>query len=79
MICGATGGVLDREAFSTQEQILFMCVVALGALLWGLVVGTFVSVIANSNPDRTWFYNTMDALNEFVREPDREPLNCQEP
>ena len=35
----------------------------MGALLWGHVIGTWVSVINNVNPDLKWFRNTMDSLN----------------
>ena len=67
VICGATGGVLDRAAFNVQEQVVFCLVAAVGALLWGQVIGTFVSVIANANSEVQWFRLNMDRLNEFVR------------
>ena len=66
MICGATGGDLHREAFNQQEQIVFAFLIASGALLWGQVIGTFVSVIANADPDTTWFRSTLDSLNRFL-------------
>ena len=66
MICGATGGELQRNAFNAQEQILFAILVIVGALLWGQVIGTFVSVIANARPDLAWFRSTMDQLNAFM-------------
>ena len=66
LICGATGGVLDREKFNVQEQLLLALLAAFGALLWGQVIGTFVSVIANARPDVTWFRSAMDQLNGFM-------------
>lgn len=66
MICGATGGELQRGSFNTQEQVLFALLTVIGALLWGQVIGTFVSVIANASPDLAWFRSTMDQLNSFM-------------
>ena len=66
VICGATGGAIYRDAFNTQEQALFMVLCALGALLWGQVIGTFVSVIANAHPESMWFRSRMDQLNQFM-------------
>ena len=66
MICGAAGYDLEREAFNTQEQLLCSLLVVVGALLWGHVIGTWVSVINNVNPDLKWFRNTMDSLNTFM-------------
>ena len=54
MICGAAGGELEKGMFNTQEQLLFSVLVVLGALLWGHVIGTWVSVINNVNPDLKW-------------------------
>lgn len=58
VICGATGGVLNREMFNVQEQLLLALISSFGALLWGQIIGTFVSVIANVNSDVTWFRAT---------------------
>ena len=66
MICGAAGYDLEREAFNTQEQLLCSLLVVVGALVWGHVIGTWVSVINNVNPDLKWFRNTMDSLNTFM-------------
>ena len=41
-----------------QEQLLFSVIVVIGALLWGHVIGTWVAVINNVNPDLKWFRNT---------------------
>ena len=65
IICGTGGMPLDTENYSRTEQCIFACVVVLGALLWGYVVGTFVSVISNMSPDITWFKLTLDNLNRF--------------
>jgi len=66
MICGATGGPFDREGFDVWEQIIFAFLTAIGALVWGQVIGTVVSVVANANSDVTWFRSTMDELNQFM-------------
>ena len=40
----------------------------LGAMLWGYVVGTFVSVVTTANPDLTWYRGTLDQLNHFIKQ-----------
>ena len=50
----------------TLEHVLFAAVVFTGALVWGYLIGTFVSVLTNSNPDLTWFRTTFDQLNHFM-------------
>lgn len=44
--------------FNVQEQLLLALISSFGALLWGQIIGTFVSVIANVNSDVTWFRAT---------------------
>ena len=45
---------------------MFSMLVVAGSLLWGQVIGTFVTVIGQYNPDLNWFRMTMDALNRFM-------------
>jgi hypothetical protein len=63
---GLAGFDIEPTASSTEEKAVFALIVVMGALLWGQVIGTFVSVIANSSPDLQWFRTTMDHLNRFM-------------
>ena len=62
---GAAGGDLDHKAFNVQENCIYLVLAVLGALLWGYVVGTWVSILTNSNTETRWFHRTMDSLNHF--------------
>ena len=42
IICGATGGPVDREGFDVYEQLLFAILTAIGALVWGQVIDIIV-------------------------------------
>lgn len=66
LICGASGGTYEAESFNTSEQLLFSFVAVVGALVWGFVIGNFISVIHNVNPDTQWFRSTFDSLNHFM-------------
>jgi len=66
IICGTSGGEFSSHAYDTFEHVLFAAVVFTGALVWGYLIGTFVSVLTNSNPDLTWFRTTFDQLNHFM-------------
>ena len=66
VISGTSGGEFANEVYSTAERCVFCLIVVVGALLWGHVIGTFVTVISQYNPDLTWFRTTMDSLNRFM-------------
>mmetsp|Transcript_23740 Transcript_23740/g.47369 ORF Transcript_23740/g.47369 Transcript_23740/m.47369 type:complete len:853 (-) Transcript_23740:227-2785(-) len=66
LICGTSGGEFDGVIYNTVEHVIFATVVYIGSLVWGYVVGTFVSVLANSHPDLIWFRTTLDQLNHFM-------------
>jgi len=66
VITGAVGSSLELRVFNTQEQLVYTVISVVGSLLWGYVIGTWVSVIANTDPGSRWFRQTMDGLNSFM-------------
>lgn len=66
LICSMSGGEIDHFALNTQEQAIYMLMSVIGALLWGYVLATWVSVLSHSDPNGTWFRQTMDGLNSFM-------------
>ena len=45
---------------------MYTVISVVGSLLWGYVIGTWVSIIANTDPGARWFRQTMDGLNSFM-------------
>ena len=66
IICGASGAQFAHTVHNFQEQCVFAVVIIAGAMTWGYVIGTLVSVISNFNPDLTWYRGTLDQLNRFM-------------
>lgn len=59
-------GYGDISATRWPEQVVAICVMLLGSILWGQVIGTIVSTISTFNPEATEFRRTMDDLNRTL-------------
>ena len=66
IICGTSGGSYDSMTYNLQEHIVFSCIVVIGAMLWGYVIGVFVITLNGMNPDIKWYRATLDQLNHFM-------------
>ena len=66
IVVGVSGGDYRADAYNNMEHIAFGIIVGLGALMWGYVVGVFVIVLSNLNPDVQWYRSTLDQLNHFM-------------
>ena len=52
---------------NTTEMAVATALMLLGAMAWGQVLATFVSIISTLNPELAEFRNRMDELNSFMR------------
>jgi hypothetical protein len=55
LMSGTTGGEFTFLVYSMGERVIFSLLIVVGVLLWGHVIGTFVTVIGQYNPDLNWF------------------------
>ena len=57
--------VAGRKTLTIAEELTFLLLQGLGALIWVFVTAQFVDVITNANPAATQFRQTIDNLNRF--------------
>ena len=68
LISGASGGDTNREDMLPGEQAAMTLIVIASALIWTMVIGNFVDVLANMNPEESRFKQRMDKLNRYCRQ-----------
>ena len=59
-------GDIGATAYNAAEQVACTVLMLLGACLWGYVIGTFCSTIANLSPETQDFRRNMDDLNGYM-------------
>ena len=68
LMCGITGGPLEREGFSPAEQLIFTVMSIMTGFLWSSIIGTFCDVMASQAPAKRRFNQLIDQLHTFSRE-----------
>ena len=59
-------GEASATAGNTVEQATATALMLFGAMAWGQVVATFVSIVSTLHPEVAEFRNRMDELNSFL-------------
>jgi len=63
-----SGGVGSIMPTNLPEYIIFMFGIAIGSVMWALVVGTICGISATGNPFNMAFKHNMDQLNYFLED-----------
>lgn len=63
-------GEASATAGNTTETLTATVLMLLGAMVWGQVVATFVSIVSTLHPEVAEFRNRMDELNSFLARQD---------
>ena len=66
-------GDIAATPHNPAEQIACTCLISLGGVLWGYVVGVFVGTIASLSPATSDFRASMDNLNAYMAENEFTP------
>ena len=53
---------------NVAEYLVFLVCIAMGSVMWALVVGTICGISATGNPFSMAFKHNMDALNYFLED-----------
>lgn len=67
-LCWQGGGVGSIVPTNLPEYIIFLVGIALGSVLWAMVVGTICGISATGNPFNVAFKHNMDQLNYFLQD-----------
>ena len=63
-----SGGVGQIVPTNVAEYLVFLVCIAMGSVMWALVVGTICGISATGNPFSMAFKHNMDALNYFLED-----------